>query len=212
MTEDPTGKSRSAAASGNPRHGAAARNSGGSRRTGRGRDNYQTVSLGGRRLRVARTLSERTNDRRGYCRHCSGNGCSACAGRGRATTAPGTARASRPTGGRAERTAKRSKAKRPRRSGLLGLLGFRRRTPLRRRMKSWLGKTFGTTAPARRNPGPGRGGQVVAIGGNPGASWWRCPRCGASEYSLPDADVATGRAARHVAAVHPGMAFRIDPQ
>ena len=110
------------------------------------------------------------------------------------------------------RIAKRSKTKRPRRPGMLGLLGFRKRTPLRRRMKSWLGKTFGTSTTARRNTERSRSGQVVAIGANPGTSWWRCPRCGASEYALADADVATGRAARHVAATHPGMPFRIDPQ
>jgi len=212
MTENTTGRGRSPAASGSAGHGAATRNTGASRHTGRGRTDYQTVRLGGRRLRVARTLSEPTNDRRGYCRNCSGNGCPACAGRGRATTTPGTARTPRRTSGRAERTAKRSKAKRPRRAGLLGLLGFRNRTPLRRRAKSWLGKTFGTTTTARRNAGTTRGGQVVAIGANPGTSWWRCPRCGASEYALTDADVATGRAARHVATAHPGMPFRIDPR
>jgi hypothetical protein len=213
MTENTTANGRSAAASGGSSRDSAARNTNpaGGRGSGRGRTDYQTVNLGGRRLRVARTLSERTNDRRGYCRHCSGNGCPACAGRGRATTTPGTARTSRPTGGRTARTAKRNKPKRPRRSGLLGLLGFRKRTPLRRRAKSWLGKTFGTTTTARRNTGTARGSQVVAIGGNTGGSWWRCPRCGASEYSLPDPDVATGRAARHVATVHPGMPFRIDP-
>ena len=184
-------------------------------RSGRARTEYQTVNVGGRQVRVAKTLSERTNARRGYCNSCSGNGCAECAGRGRATDGSTartarTARASRPA---AARTAKRSKAKRPRRAGLLGLLGFRKRTPLRRRAKNWLRNTFGTQTTARRaGAGAGRGGQVVAIGGNPGASWWRCPRCGATEYALPDADVATGRAARHVAEVHPGMPFRIDPQ
>ncbi|MFL6110529.1 MAG: hypothetical protein ACJ786_04150 [Catenulispora sp.] len=214
MTENTAGNGRSAAAASAVGRRTAAHNTNpaAGRRTGRGRTDYQTVNLGGRRLRVARTLSERTNDRRGYCRNCSGNGCPACAGRGRATTTPGAARTPRRTSGRAERTAKRSKAKRPRRSGLLGLLGFRKRTPLRRRMKSWLGKTFGTKTTARRSAGAPRGGQVVAIGGNPGASWWRCPRCGASEYALADPDVATGRAARHVATAHPGMPFRIDPQ
>jgi len=207
MTENTTDHGRSAATSGGAGRAAAARNTG----AGSGRTGYQTVSLGGRRLRVARTLSERTNDRRGYCRGCSGNGCPACAGRGRATTTPSPARAPRRTSGRAERAAKRSNAKRPRRPGLLGLLGFRKRTPLRRRMKSWLGKTFGTATTTRRNTGTSRG-QVVAIGGNPGASWWRCPRCGASEYALTDPDVATGRAARHVTTAHPGMPFRIDPQ
>ena len=212
MTENTSGNGRSAAPSDGAGHAAAARNTGAGRQTRRGRTDYQTVNLGGRRLRVARTLSERTNDRRGYCRRCSGNGCPACASRGRATTTPGTARTPRRTSGRAERTAKRSKAKRPRRPGLLGLLGFRKRTPLRQRMKSWLGKSFGTTTTARRNAGTSRCGHVVAIGGNPGASLWRCPRCGASEYALSDADVATGRAARHIAAAHPGMPFRIDPQ
>jgi len=71
---------------------------------------------------------------------------------------------------------------------------------------------FGTTTARRGAGGASRGGQVVAIGGNPGASWWRCPRCGATEYALTDADTATGRAARHVTENHPGMPFRIDPQ
>ncbi|GAA1954659.1 hypothetical protein [Catenulispora subtropica] len=183
---------------------------------GRSRTEYQTVNLGGRRLRVAKTLSERTNTRRGYCNSCSGNGCPDCAGKGRATGnrngAARTSRTSRPATARTPRSAKRSKAKRPRRPGLLGLLGFRKRVPLRRRAKSWVRNLFGANTTASRRGGAARGGQVVAIGGNPGASWWRCPRCGAGEYALPDDDVATGRAARHVAETHPGMPFRLDPQ
>ena len=211
MSENTTGNSRPGTGTSNGATGPASR----SGKPGRARTEYQSVNLGGRHLRVAKTLSERANNRRGYYRSCSGNGCPACAGRGRATFTPGTTRTPRRTSGRAERTAKRSKAKRPRRPGLLGALGFRKRTPLRQRMKSWLGKTFATTATtARRGAGAGtsRGGQVVAIGGNPGASWWRCPRCGATEYALTDADTATGRAARHVTENHPGMPFRIDPQ
>lgn len=211
MTENTPGAPRSGTSSGAPKRSGT---------PGRARAEYQTVNLGGRRLRVAKTLTERTNGRRGYCNNCSGNGCADCAGKGRATNTARSARTarstrtSRPASGRTARTAKRSKAKRPRRSGLLGLVGFRKRVPLRRRAKTWLRKTFGTTttAASRRATGAGRGGQVVAIGGNPGASWWRCPRCGAGESSLTDADVATGRAARHVAETHPGMPFHIAPQ
>src|SRR4051812_40050623 len=61
---------------------APARRSG---RWGRARTEYQTVNVGSRQVRVAKTLSERTNARRGYCQTCSGNGCADCAGRGRAT-------------------------------------------------------------------------------------------------------------------------------
>jgi DnaJ-class molecular chaperone len=54
---------------------------------------YKTVKLGGRTLRVAETLSAKTNTARGYCPDCSGNGtvtarrkvtpCETCNGTGR---------------------------------------------------------------------------------------------------------------------------------
>jgi len=56
---------------------------------------YKSVKLGGRTLRVAETLSTKTNAARGYCPTCSGNGtvpkgrnkvksCDSCNGTGRA--------------------------------------------------------------------------------------------------------------------------------
>ena len=56
---------------------------------------YKTVKLGGQTLRVAETLSAKTNASRGYCNDCSGNGtvpngrnkvkpCDTCHGTGRA--------------------------------------------------------------------------------------------------------------------------------
>lgn len=44
---------------------------------------YTKVTIGGRTVRVAKTLSAATNDRRGFCRKCSGNGSVAVPGQAR---------------------------------------------------------------------------------------------------------------------------------
>jgi len=114
----------------------------------------------------------------------------------------------------ADRKAKKStKKKTPTVLRLFGIGG--KRLPVNRAVRGWARGAFGTrtttTAQARTRNNRSFG-QTIAIGGNPGASWWRCPRCSASETGLRDADTATGRAAAHWAGTHPGAPFRLDAQ
>ncbi|MEY9904362.1 hypothetical protein ABIA35_000568 [Catenulispora sp. MAP12-49] len=127
-----------------------------------------------------------------------------------ARTAYGAAANRRSADRKTKKTAKKT-------STVLRLFGIGgKRLPVNRAVRGWARGAFGTrttttTAQARARNNRSFG-QTIAIGGNPGASWWRCPRCAASETGLRDADTAVGRAAAHWAGTHPGAPFRLDPQ
>lgn len=123
-------------------------------------------------------------------------------------TAYGAAAASRT----AQKRSKKASKKTPTALRLFGIGG--RRLPVNKALRGWARGVFGTrttTAGQARAQANRSFGQTIAVGGNLGSSWWRCPRCSATETGLRDGDTATGRAAAHWASTHPGAPFRLDP-
>jgi hypothetical protein len=105
------------------------------------------------------------------------------------------------TGTRSGGTAAKRRGKR--RKGVIGML-----LGLVREVFSVPASLAGSGGGAARS-GTGAGLPAVTVGGTLGASWWRCSRCPATEGGIRDTDTATGRAATHFTATHPGAPLRI---